>query len=83
METSPHGSEGEPEPIRIPLGYDLFRARTVEARCEAAGLRAKLMANEHPETGSFTALEPSYLLVQPSDFELVKEIVEETYPSEH
>lgn len=68
------------EPVRIPLGYDLFRAQVIEAACADAGFEVRLIRNEHPETGSLVALQPSFLLVRPEDAPAVRQIVEETYP---
>ncbi|HEX2153116.1 MAG TPA: hypothetical protein VHL52_03965 [Acidimicrobiia bacterium] len=68
------------EPVRIPVGYDLFRAQVIEAACTDAGFDVRLIRNEHPETGSLVALQPSYLLVRPDDVSAVRRIVEETYP---
>jgi len=68
------------EPVRIPVGYDLIRAQVLEAACLDAGIEVRLIRNEHPETGSLIALQPSYLLVRPEDAEAAQAIVDETYP---
>lgn len=67
---------------RVFLGYDLFTAEIVRAACEAAGYTVELVRNEHPETGSFTALSESYLLVRDADLEAVQSIIAgETSPT--
>jgi hypothetical protein len=65
--------------VRIPLGYDLFRAELVEAACIEAGFEVRLIRNEHPETGSLVALLPAYLLAREEDAPSVREIVTRTY----
>lgn len=67
------------ELVNIPVGYDLFRAEVMRAACADAAIKVQLVRNEHPETGSLVALQPSYLLAQAEDSERVEAIVERTY----
>lgn len=65
--------------VRVPLGYDLFRAGVIEAACRDAGYEVRLLRNEHPETGGWFALQPSHLLVRSDDLAEIEEIVDQTY----
>jgi hypothetical protein len=68
--------------VRIPVGYDLFQGEVIQAACADAGIKVRLVRNEHPVTGSLIALQPSYLLVRAEDVQRVNVIVERTYPLE-
>jgi hypothetical protein len=61
--------------VRLDLGDDIFKAQLIAAACEADGSRVQLIRNEHPETGAFHALQPSYLLVAADDVARVQEII--------
>lgn len=71
----------ETEIVNIPVGYDLFRAEVLEAACTDAGIRVRLVPNEHPETGGLVALQPSHLLVNAEDAQQIRTIVARNYAS--
>jgi hypothetical protein len=66
--------------VRIPVGYDLFRADVIHAACLDQGIKVRLIRNEQPQTGALIGLEPSYLLVRSEDADQVRAIVERNYP---
>lgn len=66
--------------VRVHLGYDLLAAEIVRAAIADAGYDVELVRNEHPETGSFTALSESYLLVRSADLEAVRQIIKGEQP---
>jgi hypothetical protein len=49
--------------VRIEIGSSIFEGELIVQEAQAAGLRAELVRNEHPETGGFVALGSCALLV--------------------
>lgn len=49
--------------VRIEIGSSILEGELIIQEATAAGLRAQLVRNEHPETGSFVALGGCALLV--------------------
>jgi hypothetical protein len=61
--------------VSLDVGDDIFRTQVITAACRSEGLRVELVRNDHPETGGFRALQPSYLLVRAEDVPRVQEII--------
>jgi hypothetical protein len=61
--------------VQLDLGNDIFRAEVIAAACRSEGLRVQLLRNDHPETGSFSSLQPVYLLVLADDVARAQEII--------
>lgn len=49
--------------VRIEIGSSIFEGEMIVQHARAAGLRAELVRNEHPETGGVVALGGCALLV--------------------
>ncbi|MGB3733543.1 MAG: hypothetical protein WA964_01205 [Ilumatobacter sp.] len=49
--------------VRIEVGSSIIEAELIIQEAQAAGLRAELLRNEHPETGGFVALGSCAMLV--------------------
>ncbi len=49
--------------VRIEIGSSIFEGELIVQQAQAAGLRAELVRNEHPETGGFVSLGSCALLV--------------------
>lgn len=63
--------------VRIELGMSTLQGELLAREAEAAGLRVRLLRNEHPETGAIFALGTCALLVAADDEAQVRELLVE------
>lgn len=68
--------EERPKVMQIPVGYDRIAAQVAEARCEAAGLRVRLLTMDASgNLFGITALQEHVLLVREDQLVEVKEVL--------
>lgn len=61
--TSPAREDAPRDVTQIALGGSIIEAQVIEQRLKAQGFTVSLLKHEHPETGSFSALGTTALLV--------------------
>lgn len=64
------------EVTQIGLGGSIIEAQVIEQRLKAQGFTVSLLKHEHPETGSFSALGNTALLVLRDEERAVREELE-------
>lgn len=63
--------------VRIELGVSTWQGELIASEAEAAGLRVRLLRNEHPETGANFALGTCALLVTAEHEAQLRELLAE------
>lgn len=71
--TSPEGQDAPRDVTQIGLGGSIIEAQVIEQRLRAQGYTVSLLKHEHPETGSFTALGNTALLVLRDEEQAIRE----------
>lgn len=61
--------------VRIEIGGSIIESERIAQEANAAGVRVELLRNEHPETGSASALGTCALLVTAEDEADLRELL--------
>lgn len=63
--------------VRVEIGWSVLEGERIAQEAAAAGLRVRLLRNQHPETGAFYALGSCALLISEDDEDDLRRLLAE------